>query len=147
MNESTARHGQPRSGIGELSPTCREAARLQSEALDHPLTLRQRIGLRIHIFLCKWCRRYGRQLRLLRSAAGKHHEHTDALPAQSLRPEIRERIKSQLRAEFFNALNHTNFGTPNATVFSGTSLSSSAGIITSTATTSRQIQFGLKLNF
>jgi len=47
----------------------------------------------------------------------------------------------------FNVLNHTNFGTPNATVFSNGAISPSAGLITSTATTSRQIQFGLKLIF
>ncbi len=44
-------------------------------------------------------------------------------------------------------LNHTNFGTPNATVFSSGAYSPSAGVITTTATTSRQIQFGLKLIF
>jgi hypothetical protein len=60
---------------------------------------------------------------------------------------VRERTTLEFRAEFFNILNHTNFGTPNATVFSGTAVSPSAGLITSTATTSRQIQFGLKLMF
>jgi hypothetical protein len=58
-----------------------------------------------------------------------------------------ERVGLQFRAEFFNALNHPNFGTPNATVFSSGAISSSAGVITTTATTSRQIQFGLKLIF
>jgi hypothetical protein len=58
-----------------------------------------------------------------------------------------ERLKLQVRAEFFNALNHTNFGTPNAIVFSSGQVSSTAGLITSTATTSRQIQFGMKLMF
>jgi hypothetical protein len=60
---------------------------------------------------------------------------------------IAERFKVQFRSEFFNALNHANFGTPNAIVFSGTQVSSTAGLITNTATTSRQIQFGLKLLF
>ncbi len=60
---------------------------------------------------------------------------------------IFERATLQFRAEFFNVLNHANFGTPNAIVFSGGNVSSSAGLITSTATTSRQIQFGLKLIF
>ena len=60
---------------------------------------------------------------------------------------ITERVGLQFRAEFFNALNHANFGTPNATVFSSGAISSSAGVITTTATTSRQIQFGLKLIF
>ncbi len=60
---------------------------------------------------------------------------------------LTEQARLQFRAEFFNALNHANFGTPKTTVFSGTAISSSAGIITATATTSRQIQFGLKLIF
>jgi len=60
---------------------------------------------------------------------------------------ITERTNLQFRAEFFNALNHVNFGTPNATVFSGTAFNPSAGLVTVTATTSRQIQFGLKLVF
>lgn len=58
---------------------------------------------------------------------------------------ISEKIALQFRAEFFNVLNHTNFDTPNLTVFSGSSISPSAGLITATATTSRQIQFALKL--
>ena len=33
---------------------------------------------------------------------------------------ISENVSLQFRAEFFNVLNHANFGTPNATVFSGT---------------------------
>ncbi len=58
-----------------------------------------------------------------------------------------ERVRLQFRAEFFNILNHTNLGTPNAIVFSSGAVSPSAGLITTTATTSRQIQFGLKLMF
>lgn len=60
---------------------------------------------------------------------------------------LAERTSLQFRAEFFNTLNHPNFGTPNATVFSGTAFNPSAGLITTTTTTSRQIQFGLKLVF
>jgi hypothetical protein len=60
---------------------------------------------------------------------------------------LAERMKLQFRSEFFNILNHTNMGTPNAIVFSGTAISPSAGLISTTATTSRQIQFGLKLIF
>jgi hypothetical protein len=69
----------------------------------------------------------------------------------SLRKEtqITEGLRAQFRAEFFNILNHTNFGTPNEVVYSsaGTAPSPTAGVITSTASTSRQIQFGLKLLF
>jgi hypothetical protein len=58
-----------------------------------------------------------------------------------------ERLRLQFRAEAFNTLNRANFGTPNATVFSSGAYSQTAGLITTTATTSRQIQFGLKLMF
>ena len=60
---------------------------------------------------------------------------------------IRERMRLQFRAEFFNILNHANFNTPNAVVFTPSGVSPTAGVITSTSTTSRQIQFGLKLLF
>lgn len=86
-------------GMGELSPSCREATRLQSEAMDRPLGLRQRIGLRIHLILCRWCRRYGKQIGFLRSAAQEHEKHDATLPAQVLRPEAKERIKERLKSE------------------------------------------------
>ena len=60
---------------------------------------------------------------------------------------ITERYNLQFRAEAFNILNHPNFGTPNPVTFSGNNYSSSAGVITATSTTSRQIQFALKLLF
>jgi hypothetical protein len=58
---------------------------------------------------------------------------------------ISERTNVQFRAEFFNVLNRANFNTPNAVVFTPTGVSPTAGLITSTATSSRQIQLGLKL--
>jgi hypothetical protein len=64
---------------------------------------------------------------------------------------IHERLNLQFRAEIFNLLNRANFNTPNLIVFTPptatnlTGLSGTAGAITSTSTTARQIQFGLKL--
>lgn len=60
---------------------------------------------------------------------------------------ISDRTRLQFRAECFNLLNHANFGTPNAIAFSGGGINPSAGLITNTVTTSRQLQFGLKLMF
>jgi hypothetical protein len=54
---------------------------------------------------------------------------------------IRESVRLQFRSEFFNLLNHTNFGIPNTTT-----TSSSFGTIRSTYP-ARQIQFALKLLF
>jgi hypothetical protein len=57
---------------------------------------------------------------------------------------LREGLNLQFRAELFNLLNHANFSFPNAVTFTP-ALSPTAGLITSTSTNSRQIQFGLKL--
>jgi Carboxypeptidase regulatory-like domain len=58
-----------------------------------------------------------------------------------------ERWNVQFRSEFFNVFNHTNFNVPNPVVFASATggPSPTAGVITATSTTSRQIQFGLKL--
>ena len=58
---------------------------------------------------------------------------------------LREGLNLQFRAELFNFLNRANFNTPNAVVFTPAGVSPTAGVITSTSTSSRQVQFGLKL--
>jgi len=58
---------------------------------------------------------------------------------------IREGMNLQFRAEIFNLLNRANFNTPNLIVFTPSGVSGTAGAISSTSTTSRQVQFGLKL--
>jgi hypothetical protein len=70
---------------------------------------------------------------------------------------IHEGLRAQFRAEFFNVLNRANFTTPNPVVFSSgptpkaptaeVEPSATAGVVSATSTTSRQIQFGLKLLF
>jgi hypothetical protein len=60
---------------------------------------------------------------------------------------IRERLSLQFRAEIFNLLNRANFNTPNLIVFTPSGVSGTVGAITSTSTTSRQVQFGLKLKW
>jgi hypothetical protein len=61
---------------------------------------------------------------------------------------ISDSFNVQFRAEFFNVINHSNFAPPldNKMLFdaSGTPIST-AGLITSTQTTSRQIQFAVKV--
>jgi len=70
---------------------------------------------------------------------------------------IHDRLHAQFRVEYFNILNHSNFTTPNAVVFStgptpakpatAAVPSPTAGVLTATATTSRQLQFALKFLF
>ncbi|HEX5282843.1 MAG TPA: carboxypeptidase regulatory-like domain-containing protein [Bryocella sp.] len=58
---------------------------------------------------------------------------------------IGERMTLQFRGEIFNLLNRANFNTPNLIAFTPTGVSATAGAITNTSTTSRQVQFALKL--
>lgn len=69
-----------------------------------------------------------------------------------------EKGSVQFRAEFFNLPNHTNFGMPGGALFTGNITAASAGPysekpaanhakVTTTATTSRQAQFSLRLTF
>ena len=64
---------------------------------------------------------------------------------------IHENLNLQFRAEIFNLLNRANFNTPNLIVFkpptasNPSGLSGTAGAITGTSTTARQVQFALKL--
>jgi Carboxypeptidase regulatory-like domain/TonB dependent receptor-like, beta-barrel/TonB-dependent Receptor Plug Domain len=61
---------------------------------------------------------------------------------------VNERIHLQFRAEMFNLLNHPNFAIPSQrTVFSSSGPVASAGLITATTTSSRQLQLGLKMTF
>jgi Carboxypeptidase regulatory-like domain len=64
---------------------------------------------------------------------------------------IRERVTLQFRAEIFNLLNRANYNTPNLIVFTPptvanpSGVSGTAGAISSTSTSARQVQFALKL--
>jgi hypothetical protein len=55
---------------------------------------------------------------------------------------ITERQRLQFRGEFFNVSNHPNFGLPGTQ-----NAASTYGVFSSTITTSRQIQLGLKYLF
>ena len=61
---------------------------------------------------------------------------------------MRERANLTFRAEMFNIFNHPNFGLPNtAAIAANGQANPSAGVITYTTTSSRQIQFGLRFSF
>jgi hypothetical protein len=62
---------------------------------------------------------------------------------------LSERLGLQFRGEIFNLFNHTNLNTPNPVVYAAATggPSPTAGVVTSTATSSRQVQLGLKLSW
>jgi hypothetical protein len=57
---------------------------------------------------------------------------------------LHDNLTFQFRAEEFNILDRANFSAPNAVTFTPTGVSPTAGVITSTSTSSRQTQFAAK---
>lgn len=80
--------------LARHTPPCGEVTQLLSQSLEQPLSLRQRIGIRLHYLICIWCERYMRQLHLLRDAMHRHPHETDAAP--SLSAKARARLKRSL---------------------------------------------------
>ena len=52
--------------------SCKDASRLMSRKEDAPLTLWQRLTLRLHLSVCAACTRFERQIRFLRTAMRKY---------------------------------------------------------------------------
>jgi hypothetical protein len=80
-----------------LFPGCREASRLQSEELDQALPFFKRAGLALHLLVCSWCRRYGKQLQFIKGAVHDHADAVHQVEPQSLSNEARERMKRYLQ--------------------------------------------------
>lgn len=76
---------------------CKKVSRLVSESLDRKLPLYQRMGIRIHLLICKFCRRFQQQLMLIREILRAEALYEDTEPYLSLPPEAQKRIKRFLR--------------------------------------------------
>ena len=48
--------------------SCKQATELMSQEQDRPLALSERIGLRLHVWICTGCHNYRRQMGVLRDA-------------------------------------------------------------------------------
>lgn len=74
--------------------TCRGASRLVSEGWERPLGVRERLALRLHLWICVNCRRFERQIRLLRWALRVLARRGEAdMQGPGLAPEAHERIR------------------------------------------------------
>ena len=68
-----------------------------SESLDRQLPMYQRIGVRIHFMMCKFCARYQEQLLFLRKTAHLYSESIeDSDILIRLSPNVGKRIKESM---------------------------------------------------
>lgn len=77
--------------------SCKEITHLASRALDEELPLSQRIGIQMHLMMCKYCSRYARQLKFLRTVmSGYLSEQADELSQCKLPEDSARRIQSTI---------------------------------------------------
>jgi len=54
---------------GKSMLSCIRCTELLTQSLEHSLTLRERLVLRIHLMMCRGCRNHAQHLRMLRKAS------------------------------------------------------------------------------
>ena len=79
---------------------CSEVTKLISKSMDQELTIGQKIGIRIHLAMCRYCSRYKKHLELIRKFI-KDAIEAEIMPAPplTLSPQARERIKQRLLSQ------------------------------------------------
>jgi hypothetical protein len=80
-----------------LTLKCDHAERLMSEELDRGLSFPERWAVRFHTHLCRSCKRFRSQLRLLRDAARSLTRTPTAVNPLALPTEAKDRIERVLR--------------------------------------------------
>ena len=65
--------------------------------MERPLTLRERVNLKLHLWICAWCQWYMEHLQLIRETArAKADETPDFVSTAGLSNEARERIRRSI---------------------------------------------------
>ncbi|HEX5675384.1 MAG TPA: hypothetical protein VFX83_08385 [Azonexus sp.] len=75
-------------------PTCRETSELASRAMDERLPFAGRMGMRLHLAICRNCARFNQQLQDMRRLFRAETAADDDAPG--LAPDARQRIASEL---------------------------------------------------
>ena len=78
-------------------PTCEQMVATISQSMERPLTLPERIKMKLHLWICAWCQWYMEHLHLLRDASrAKGSDSPDFDSGPGLSEEARERIRRNL---------------------------------------------------
>ena len=76
---------------------CKKVTYLVSESLDRKLALHQRMGMRMHLMMCKFCSRYQEQLLFLSKTARQYSERSEEPdPSIQLSSDVGKRIKESM---------------------------------------------------
>jgi len=76
--------------------SCKQASRLASQALDRPLTRRERFAMWLHLSICDPCSQFVAQLRLLRTALQQQSRREEQDESVKLYDSARDAIREKL---------------------------------------------------
>jgi len=80
--------------------SCKEATRLVSERLDRELPFWRRMGLRLHVVMCRGCSRYTRQITALNGLIFEHYRQDQPVEiSEHVSQDAVQKIKSSLRED------------------------------------------------
>ena len=86
-------------------PTCQQTVEKISQSMDRPLSLEERIKVKLHLWICAWCQWYLEHLHLIRETARvKADEPPEFIAGPGLSDEARERIRQRLTNQNQNRL-------------------------------------------
>lgn len=80
-------------------PPCKETVMVISQSFERKLSLRERVQLKLHLWVCMWCQWYMEHLQIIRNSIherGAEFAELDAPSTPGLSSAARERIKQQL---------------------------------------------------
>ena len=78
--------------------SCKDVSQLVSESMDRALPFYQRVLLRMHLLMCKYCARCREQFEAIRAAACHEKLHGKELdPSRGLSNDGRQRLKKFLK--------------------------------------------------
>ena len=81
-------------------PTCKQTVEVISQSLERPLSLRERVLLKLHLWVCLWCLWYLEHLQIMRDTMRANAAETAEIDsAVTLPAEARERIKRRLSSQ------------------------------------------------
>ena len=77
-------------------PACKQTVEIISQSMERPLTLRERVLLKLHLWVCMWCLWYMEHLQLMRDALRVQENENDEASTTRLSDEARETIRRSL---------------------------------------------------
>ena len=85
--------------------TCKDTSRLISEGQERQLSLKERISLRLHVWMCNNCRRFEQQIVAMRKIIQREWAKDTPPTNKRLSSEAQERIRQELKQNIEQANN------------------------------------------